>query len=184
MPLRVDASRPLTQGEGARWHCAARREIAERSEEAPEAKAAQPSCNVGSWKTPAGCFGGDARGAEKGAQPHNRPRLAARRAGGQNQRKEKSPCPQGTNNNSQRTDPVSMPLAARRADRQNSQKKLPCPQARKPLFKGQAITDFACCCSLYFKTPTWPAGCLSHPLFCPYTPARRGQRTGAAFGRA
>ena len=28
-----------------------------------------------------GCFGGDARGAEKGAQPHNRPHLAARRAG-------------------------------------------------------------------------------------------------------
>ena len=28
-----------------------------------------------------GCFGGDARGAEKGAKPHNRPRLAARRTG-------------------------------------------------------------------------------------------------------
>ena len=28
-----------------------------------------------------GCFGGDARGAEKGAQPHNRSHLAARRAG-------------------------------------------------------------------------------------------------------
>ena len=71
-----EALRSLIQREGARWHCAARREIAERSEEAPEAKAAQPSWNVGSWKTPGGCFGGDARGAEKGAQPHNRPRLA------------------------------------------------------------------------------------------------------------
>ena len=37
-----------------------------------------------------GASGGDARGAEKGAQPHNRPRLAARRAGGQNNRKEKA----------------------------------------------------------------------------------------------
>ena len=33
-----------------RWHCAARREIAERSEETPEAKAAQPSHNDGRWK--------------------------------------------------------------------------------------------------------------------------------------
>ena len=82
--------RSLTQRMSARWHCAARREIAERSEEAPAAEAAQPSRSVGSWKTPAGCFGGDARGAEKGAQPHNRPRLAARRAGGQNNRKEKA----------------------------------------------------------------------------------------------
>ena len=94
MPLRVDASRPLTQGEGARWHCAARREIAERSEEAPEAKAAQPSCNVGSWKTPTGCFGGDARGAEKGAQPHNRPRLAPA-GGGPNNIKQKASVPAG-----------------------------------------------------------------------------------------
>ena len=74
----------LIQREPVRWHCAARREITERSEKAPGARAAQPSCNDGSWKTPAGCFGGDARGAEKGAQPHNRPRLAARRAGGPN----------------------------------------------------------------------------------------------------
>ena len=47
-----------------------------RSEEAPGAEAAQPSWNVGNGKAQAGCFGGDARGAEKGAQPHNRPRLA------------------------------------------------------------------------------------------------------------
>ena len=38
------------QGEIARWHCAARREIAERSEEAPAAEAAQPSRNYGEWK--------------------------------------------------------------------------------------------------------------------------------------
>ncbi|SCM72907.1 hypothetical protein KL86DES1_20911 [uncultured Desulfovibrio sp.] len=86
------------QREVARWHCAARREIAERSEETPGAAAAQPSRNVGSWKTPAGCFGGDARGAEKGAQPHNRPRLAARRAGGQNTNNEKAPVPAGHKN--------------------------------------------------------------------------------------
>ena len=33
--------RSLVQRETARWHCATRREIAERSEEAPEAAAAQ-----------------------------------------------------------------------------------------------------------------------------------------------
>ena len=37
-----DSSRPLIQRGGVYWHCAARREIAERSEEAPEAEAAQP----------------------------------------------------------------------------------------------------------------------------------------------
>ena len=71
-----DAFRPFIQRYTTCWHCTARREIAERSEEAPGAEAAQPSRNVGCWKAPAGCFGGDARGAEKGAQPHNRPRLA------------------------------------------------------------------------------------------------------------
>ena len=40
------------QREGVRWHCAARREIAERSEEAPGAEAAQPSVNGGIWKAP------------------------------------------------------------------------------------------------------------------------------------
>ena len=74
-PMRHLGQFPMLR-EGVRWHCAARREIAERSEEAPGAEAAQPSRNVGCWKAPAGCFGGDARGAEKGAQPHNRPRLA------------------------------------------------------------------------------------------------------------
>ncbi|SCM72648.1 hypothetical protein KL86DES1_20753 [uncultured Desulfovibrio sp.] len=45
-----DAFPKLTQGEIARWHCVAHREIAERSEEAPGAKAAQPSQNGGIWK--------------------------------------------------------------------------------------------------------------------------------------
>ncbi|SCM72646.1 hypothetical protein KL86DES1_20752 [uncultured Desulfovibrio sp.] len=45
-----DAFPTLTQGEITRWHCAARREIAERSEEAPGAEAAQPSQNGGIWK--------------------------------------------------------------------------------------------------------------------------------------
>ncbi|SCM72984.1 hypothetical protein KL86DES1_20960 [uncultured Desulfovibrio sp.] len=40
----------LTQGEITRWHCVARREIAERSEEAPGAEAAQPSPGVGNGK--------------------------------------------------------------------------------------------------------------------------------------
>ena len=79
-PMRHLGQFPMLR-EGVRWHCAARREIAERSEEAPGAEAAQPSRNDGNWKAQAGCFGGDARGAEKGAQPHNRPRLAPRREG-------------------------------------------------------------------------------------------------------
>ncbi|VZH33722.1 protein of unknown function [Desulfovibrio sp. 86] len=45
-----DVSCPLIQREPARWHCAARREITERSEEAPGAEAAQPSQNGGVWK--------------------------------------------------------------------------------------------------------------------------------------
>ena len=97
--------RSLIQREAPRWHCAARREITERSEEAPEAKAAQPSPTCGNWKTPAGCFGGDARGAEKGAQPHNRPRLA-HAGGGQAKNKRKTPCPQGTKTIFQRTSPA------------------------------------------------------------------------------
>ena len=43
-PMRHLGQFPM-QREGVRWHCAARREIAERSEEAPGAKAAQPSWN-------------------------------------------------------------------------------------------------------------------------------------------
>ena len=60
--------RPHIQREGAHRHCAARREIAERSEEAPGAKAAQPSWNIESWKTQAGCFGGVLRGGCKGGR--------------------------------------------------------------------------------------------------------------------
>ena len=92
-----DALRPFIQRYTARWHCAARREIAERSEEAPGAEAAQPSRNVGCWKAPAGCFGGDARGAEKGAQPHNRPRLAPA-GGGPNNKNRKASVPAGHKN--------------------------------------------------------------------------------------
>ena len=48
---QAEALRPLMQRESAHWHCAARREITERSEEAPGAKAAQPSQNGEIWKT-------------------------------------------------------------------------------------------------------------------------------------
>jgi len=133
--------RPFIQREGVQWHCVARREIAERSEEAPAAIAAQPSRNVGSWKTQAGCFGGDARGAEKGAQPHNRPRLAPA-GGGQTTEKEKPPCPQGTETTSQRTNPAlfsserspRMPPAPHpppEAAQTTNKKGLPCPQGTK-----------------------------------------------------
>ena len=87
----------------------------------------------GIWKARRGCFGGAARGAEKGAQPHNRPRLAARRAGGQNNKQRKSPrARRAAKNLSQRTSsfppqPVtaqSRPMHRRTpAGRQNSHPK-------------------------------------------------------------
>ena len=80
-PMRQTPPPPIHR-ESARWHCAARREITERSEEAPEAKAAQPSRNDGIWKaleglpvrveiyeSPAGSSGGSAEGASEGRQP-------------------------------------------------------------------------------------------------------------------
>ena len=51
----------------------------------------------GEATSPAGCFGGDARGAEKGAQPHNRPRLAPA-GGGPSNRKRKASVPAGHKN--------------------------------------------------------------------------------------
>ena len=48
--IQSDASQFFIQGEIVCWHCAARREIAERSEAAPEAEAAQPSLNGERWK--------------------------------------------------------------------------------------------------------------------------------------
>ena len=95
-PMRHLGQFPM-QREGVRWHCAARREIAERSEEAPAAEAAQPSRNVGSWKAlegqsvgveicdkPSGVVRGECRGGLGGAAAPNRPPSAARRAGGPN----------------------------------------------------------------------------------------------------
>ena len=75
--------RPCIQRGGACWHCAARREIAERSEEAPGAEAAQPSWNGGIWKalegqsvgvwdirqTQRGRPGGVQRGPRRGGSP-------------------------------------------------------------------------------------------------------------------
>ena len=43
-----------------------------------------------------GWFGGDARGAAKGAKPHNRPRLAARRAGVPTSPEGEIVCPKGS----------------------------------------------------------------------------------------
>ena len=72
----------------------------ERAQRVREAPAAQDACprylkeveNL-LW----GCFGGDARGAAKGAQPHNRPHLAARRAGVPNSARRRNPVPAGQN---------------------------------------------------------------------------------------
>jgi len=55
-------------------------ERAQRVREAPAAKTRRPR-HAKVVENLRGCFGGDARGAEKGAQPHNRPRLAPRREG-------------------------------------------------------------------------------------------------------
>ena len=106
--IQPDVSCPFSQRGGARWHCAARREIAERSEEAPEAEAAQPSENAGIWKTlkgysvgvgiydkPSGVVRGECRGGLGGAAAPNRP-PSAPAGGGPNYIKEKPPCPQGT----------------------------------------------------------------------------------------
>ena len=95
-PMRHLGQFPM-QREGVRWHCAARREIAERSEEAPGAEAAQPSRNAGVWKAPkgqpvgvgiydkpSGVVRGECRGGLGGAAAPNRPPSAARRAGGPN----------------------------------------------------------------------------------------------------
>jgi len=128
------------QRESARWHCAARREITERSEEAPGAEAAQPSQNVGCWKTPAGCFGGDARGAEKGAQPHNRPRLAARRAGGPNNRKRKASVPAGHRSHLSKDNPCFVFFRAPAAHPLASPRRRP-RRAHKPLFNAQGPAE-------------------------------------------
>jgi len=112
-PLYSDMT---SQSEAHGWHCAARREIAERSEEAPAAGAAQPSRNYGEWKAlggqpvgvevcdkPSGVVRGECRGGLGGAAAPNRPPSAARRAGGPNLINEKPPCPQGTEIVSQKT---------------------------------------------------------------------------------
>ena len=128
----------LIQRETESWHCAARREIAERSEEAPGAKAAQPSRNAGRWKTPGGCFGGDARGAEKGAQPHNRPRLAPA-GGGPNSIKRKAPVPAGHRSHLSKDKPgftllksqqcyINPALPPPEAAQNDIKEKPPCPQ--------------------------------------------------------
>ena len=123
-----DAPKAFIQRYTARWHCAARREIAERSEEAPGAEAAQPSWNVGNGKTQAGCFGGDARGAEKGAQPHNRPRLALA-GGGPNNNNEKASVPAGHKNHLSKDKPGFIaPCRPPRRGQNNIKTRPPCPQ--------------------------------------------------------
>ncbi|OXS28947.1 MAG: hypothetical protein BCS36_09425 [Desulfovibrio sp. MES5] len=58
-----------SQSKAHRWHCAARREIAERSEEAPVAEAAQPSRDYGMRKAQRGRPGGVQRGPRRGGSP-------------------------------------------------------------------------------------------------------------------
>ena len=107
--IQPDVSCPLSQRGGACWHCAARREIVERSEEAPEAEAAQPSENAGIWKTlkgysvgvgiydkPSGVVRGECRGGLGGAAAPNRP-PSAPAGGGPSNRKRKAPVPAGRN---------------------------------------------------------------------------------------
>ena len=67
----------------------------DRREGSSRSKRRAALVETGFLKLSRGCFGGDARGAEKGAKPHNRPRLAARRAGGPNKIEEKAFVPAG-----------------------------------------------------------------------------------------
>ena len=165
-----------SQSEIHGWHCAARREIAERSEEAPAAGAAQPSENGGIWKAPkgqpvgvevydklSGVVRGECRGGLGGAAAPNRPPSAARRAGGPSNRKREPPCPQGTQPSSQRTSPALLSLEAlqrkfRHPAAQAAQAKtIIRPRARrahKPHLKGQALLCFPLKpCSESFATP-------------------------------
>ena len=66
--LYPDAPEFFMQGENGGWRCAARREITERSEEAPAAKDAQPSKGDGRGKARR-VLRGECRGGLGGAQP-------------------------------------------------------------------------------------------------------------------
>ena len=66
--------------------------------EAPAAQDACPRRIAGIENVLRGCFGGDARGAAQGAQPHNRPHLAARRAGVPNIAERRNAVPAGQKN--------------------------------------------------------------------------------------
>jgi len=140
----------LIQGETLRWHCAARREIAERSEEAPGAKAAQPSRNVGRWKAlegypvgvgiydkPGGVVRGECRGGLGGAAAPNRP-PSAPAGGGPNTIKRKASVPAGHSNLLSKDKPCFAFLSAPVAPTPNTppagggpnniKEKAPCPQ--------------------------------------------------------
>ena len=71
-------------------------ERAQRGKEAPAARAACPRSTRDADNPLRGCFGGDARGAAKGAQPHNRPHLAARRTGVPSSPEGEIPYPKGS----------------------------------------------------------------------------------------
>ena len=144
---------------GACWHCAARREITERSEEAPGAKAAQPSWTDGKRKALrgrpvgvgmddklSGVVRGECRGGLGGAAAPNRPPSAARRAGGPNNIKRKTSVPAGHRSllskdkpcftffkSARRAYPKHFPR--RRRPKQHKEKKPPCPQGTEASFQ-------------------------------------------------
>ena len=89
----------FAQSESGIWHLrvAEGDRLSERSEggKLPQRKT-RALATLRELKAPLrGCFGGDARGAAKGAKPHNRPRLAARRAGVPTSPVGEPSCPQG-----------------------------------------------------------------------------------------
>jgi len=86
----------------------------ERAKRGKEAPAAQDACPRQAMliENLKGVVRGDARGAAQGAQPHNRPRLAVRRAGVQTSPEGETLCPQGRMNE---TSPAAQARAARRA---------------------------------------------------------------------
>ena len=130
-----DAPEFFMQGENGGWHCAARREITERSEEAPAAKDAQPSKGDGRGKARR-VLRGECRGGLGGAQPLTGPLCRPpRRRPKQHQRKTSAPA--GRQHSLSKADPFH--LFARRTGCPNKSREkafMPAGQ-HKPISKNR-----------------------------------------------
>ena len=193
-PIARTAAKPASrndcpQNPPVRWHCAARREITERSEEAPAAEAAQPSRDVGSWKAlegqsvgveicdkPSGVVRGECRGGLGGAAAPNRPPSAARRAGGPNKNNGKALVPAG-HTSRHPTDKPCFSSSRSASDKNPSPRRPPhrppkLKQPCKPALRGHN----------YIIQPTPQRHIHKIPTIPPFKQnKRRPQHTGAAF---